>query len=908
MTVSELKPYIHQRNEAKYANEAMEHALKGNWDKAFLAKSQELLNHELYKSVSAAQEVVSDAVDKFKDFNQKDDHLLKTRDLDLINAGRSILTKFGIGAPDMSSEAKGYADAQERYGKKVKDADAYIEKLKSYGDPDQYNQVKNLIDSMTGNAKKYSDLTYDEFSGLKDNVNAMWDLSKENRQNTIAGIKMDRAEIIQRLSDRIDFIDQDKKVSAPYYSAKKKGMDGFKTFLMGAKAQLTRIEHWCDAMDGGDKEGAFRQLIWNPIKEGAENFVSARDASKKVIDKLVQEHLKNVSTEAIRADELAPGAMFGSKADLLGALLHRGNDSNMRKLLLGYGWGSVDEHGNLDRSKWDSFEARMIGEGVLEKSDFDFVQGVWDHNETLKPDAQKAHKARYGSYFAEITNTPFDTAFGKYKGGYMPAVVDGNVSLDPKNRAAKAQLEGDSQSSLFPRSLNGFTKARVETYSAPLSINLQMINSHIEQVLKFTHIAPAVHDVSRVILDKGFSRKLTDHDSAILHDALVPWLDRSVQQTVSSPSKSKTADGIFKYIRNNSGMQTMFMNVKNILQQPHGIPLAMTKVAPLDMISAGRDFLFSPKETAAMISDKSTFMRNKLSENGLEIEKTLGDIVNPSKLQKLHDFSRAHTYFFQTAAQNAVNIMVWKGSYERSIADGYDEKTAVNAADGAVSQTQHNFAPESISNVEHGTPFARLFTMFYSYFNMKANLMGSEFSKIGQEQGLAKKFGRGIYVAAATSMIPAALMTTLGKALDGKPWCENGEQDCWQDFLGKAGMTMGQDAISMVPGGQFLNSAVDKLSGKKPMDDKVSLSPALEGLNTIAGLPAEIYLASKTGSDKLKAHAIKDSLTAIGLITGTPVGALGKPIGYLNDVSSGRANPKGPVDYTRGLLTGQRGN
>ena len=36
------------------------------------------------------------------------------------------------------------------------------------------------------------------------------------------------------------------------------------------------------------------------------------------------------------------------KVELLGAMLHTGNDSNLRKLLLGRKWGKLREDGSLD--------------------------------------------------------------------------------------------------------------------------------------------------------------------------------------------------------------------------------------------------------------------------------------------------------------------------------------------------------------------------------------------------------------------------------------------------------------------------------------------------------------------------------------------------------------------------------
>ena len=54
--------------------------------------------------------------------------------------------------------------------------------------------------------------------------------------------------------------------------------------------------------------------------------------------------------------------------------MHRGNNSNYRKLLLGRKWGEISENGTLDTSRWDAFEKRMIDEGILTKKDYDLTK------------------------------------------------------------------------------------------------------------------------------------------------------------------------------------------------------------------------------------------------------------------------------------------------------------------------------------------------------------------------------------------------------------------------------------------------------------------------------------------------------------------------------------------------------
>jgi hypothetical protein len=72
------------------------------------------------------------------------------------------------------------------------------------------------------------------------------------------------------------------------------------------------------------------------------------------------------------------------------------------------------------------------------------------------------------------------------------------------------------------------------------------------------------------------------------------------------------------------------------------------------------------------------------------------------------------------------------------------------------------------------------------------------------------------------------------------------------------------------------------------------------GLRTISG--KTVYDAIAEDGDKSK--AIKDVLSLITLVTGVPVQALSRPIGYAVDVAEGDIEPTSELDYIRGLVTG----
>jgi hypothetical protein len=59
--------------------------------------------------------------------------------------------------------------------------------------------------------------------------------------------------------------------------------------------------------------------------------------------------------------------------------------------------------------------------------------------------------------------------------------------------------------------------------------------------------------------------------------------------------------------------------------------------------------------------------------------------------------------------------------------------------------------------------------------------------------------------------------------------------------------------------------------------------------------------------DGSKQKAVRDLATAVSIVTGIPVTAVARPLGYAAAVQDGRAESTGPVDTARGLLTGSAG-
>jgi hypothetical protein len=101
--------------------------------------------------------------------------------------------------------------------------------------------------------------------------------------------------------------------------------------------------------------------------------------------------------------------------------------------------------------------------------------------------------------------------------------------------------------------------------------------------------------------------------------------------------------------------------------------------------------------------------------------------------------------------------------------------------------------------------------------------------------------------------------------------------------------------------GPTINAAILGFNDK-PYDDKVSLSPVVSMAESSARVPAGVAKIAKGEGDW--SRTIKDSAALATLATGIPFTLLGKPVSYAADVMEGDIEPEGPVDATRGAITG----
>lgn len=891
--IRDLRPEQYGAAEARAAREAKD-AMGKDVAAASRATRTRLFNNAASGAAYAAKREIATAREFFKKVAAGSNEKLveRGRDPDVVAAARQLLAAYGLTSEKRGDAAAAYFAAVEQY------------------DPEIAAVLRGRVDALIGQAKDWRELTIDEFRDLRDQVDALWSLSKRMRQSEVDGRLIDKQEATEALVARMAEIGVPKEMPGERSAVtpKERAFANVRTFIAAAR----RVENWVERMDGGKSAaviGAFRRYVFQPVKDAADAYRAAKADYLRQFRDIVGR--MDLGQGAIHAREL--GYTFGmgpgnsGKAELIHAILHTGNDSNKRKLLLGRGWATLDAAGNLDTRRWDSFVRRMVAEGQLKPADFEAVQQMWDLFESMKPKAQEAHRARFGRFFDEVTAKSFTIEFADgprvFRGGYAPAVVDTEIAKDAEVRKL-AESENAAMAYAFPTTPRGFTKARVE-YNRPLLLDLRSLTGHIDKVLLFSYLENPVADVKRLLSSREVSQDLfkIDPEAAKLLD---PWLNRAAKQLVETPTpRFQNIMRPFSVLRRNAGMAAMFGNVINAAQQVTGFSIAAVRVPPKYILQAMAKWTTDPRGLARSVADLSPYMASRMENEVAIANDQINEILlNPNVYQKGVEFTRRHAYFLQSAVDNVMSPIIWTAAYNNAVKNGSDDADAIRLADAAVRTTQGSTLPEDVSSIETGNAFVRLFTQFMGYYNMQANLLGTEFANIAREMGLRKGLGRGLGVFTLGFLVPALVSEMIVQAFRGGPGDEDKDGEFLDDWLASLFGGVVRSTAALVPVAGPAAVAGFNMTNNKPYDDRISTSPAISMIESSMRGAVDLTKIALTDQE-LKQRNVRDIATLISMTLGVPVtSALARPIGYGVGVERGDIVPTSELDFARGLVTG----
>lgn len=867
MAVREVHPKRFAAAETRARRSAMEAVRRGDTDAAIDWKRKEMLQHALAQVAIDVQAELEQQVRDLARFRKPDEQLAKTRNTNLVNAARWILSRYNLGTPSQEQTAQRAIDSIRKY------------------DETTYQLLEPLLLDAAQGATNYPDLTVEQAQQLFAQVDSLWFQSRRSREVMVDGKTVARGDVKQQILETLEpRLKGDPKPHALTKGERRKRSFG------SIRASLRHVESLVLQWDGG-KPGALHRHLFALIREPYDTYQIEKNRLVKSVFERAKT-LSNLHGQRIAAPEL--GTTFRDRGELVAALLHAGNEQNLRKNGVGRGWFERprDQETPVDLSAWWRFVDRMVREKKLTKEDFDFAQFVWDTFENdLKPQAQRAHFDNYGLYMQEVEAMAFETEFGTYRGGYFPAKADpdwvlpqpGQKSVDGVTESGQAMLER------HPSTGKGFAVTRTEV-NRPLLQDIRLVAQAFDEELRFIHLQRPGRDIAALLNDQEIAGAIQQIDPNALEDTLFPWLGDTLQNRVMAPGGHPVLNRFLVRVRRSVGLAYMFGNVANALQQPTGLANAALYVPLRFLRSAAAGFATSPRETARRVTELSDFMRLRLDNQVGQLVDDIDELLDPTVKGKVQAWVNRNGYFLQRAFQNPVDIITWSGAFDQAIAEGKTEKQAVRWGDTAVRRSQGSGTAADISKAERATALGRLFTQFSTFWL-------SQFNAIMQREG-----GERVQAAAVVIGLSGVLAGAISQALKGGWDDEDDDGALWDDVTGWAFAEAGRSgAAALLPIGGPL--AFAGLTG----DRGGRLTPGAvfgAGEQAFRGVRSAVRVATDEQRD-LRGQDIKDVATLLSILSGIPVTLPARPAGYGFDVLQGNVEPEGTADAVRGLVVGR---
>lgn len=875
--IGKIRPRDFSMAEGRAAREAAEASRAGDPVTARQKKLHQLLQNHLATESLKAVEQIEKRIDRrtgalrgnFKRTLRPDAKLGKTRNVDFVGAARAVLTAWGL-APDETP------------------ALVHLSQAKQYA-PQRFADLSELVSRATVNAKPWREATFSEFEVMRDAVEALWFLSRRDKVVTLEGRRIEASVIVADIVGSLNApVVEDRRM--PLSEKERKGL------IHGNwRAWVTRTESWAVMMDGG-KLGAVHNWLFKHLRDPFDNYHLERNNLTRVMNERMRA-LDLGDGQRIAAPEINFG--FHDKAQLIGALKHSGNESNLRKWILGEKLIPLQPDGTpieFSTASWFAFIDRMVAEGVLTKEHFDYVQFVWDTYESLVPRLQEAHFEVNGFRFQEIEASPLtvtfpgDTEATTFRGGYVPATADSarvEVQSDPI-RQTDPIIDTAEKFREQVKASAGFTFSRVE-YNRPLRLSVTMDAHHLDEHLRYLHMAVPTRDILRLLRDRDVAATIARIDPHVIRDMFMPFLDATVHNKVLKRGGMFTAwESVLVHLRKVTGAGIMLGKLTTGLQQITGLGQSLIHVKLTYLRSSSVAYLGGGQTERA--TSLSTFMKLRMDKFGGQIRDDVDIITEPGWMSRTTEWTDRNAFFLQRWFQMPVDVITWNARYEQGLVEKLTEAQAIAAADSAVRLSQGSGTAADISTLERGGPMMRLFLQF-------SNFWFTQYNAIATRQGTEKL--RAIAVTTAFAGVVAGAIVQVLKGGwedsddDGALWDDVVEWTFGEALSGTISATL------PVIGPLALRGVTGEFGGR------ISLGGA--GLSTLEqgfrGLRVPINALTEPDFD-FRGKDVKDIAALLTIITGFPLIQLGRSVGYGLEVAGDEVDPTSTLDIIRGLLTG----
>lgn len=676
--------------EGKAGRQAMETLKKGDTQAAAIAKRNQLLNH--YGAKTAAEALAE--VDKGRAYLTKFNGASKTIDPEYLDQIHQLLEKYDL-----------------RRGQSLRAIDKR-KSLAEWVESQRAQDIEPLIDETLmaeANRVHYRDLSLDGFRGLVDAIRNIEHLGRLKKKLMLA---KDQREF-KAVEAEIETLIRDNAKSIKLVELE--GHKGVKAWLDGFWAGHRKMSSLARQMSGGKDGGPLWEAFIRPMNEQATFEAVENEKATMALAELYKPML--ALKGGLNGDKRFFPSINASlsRGGRLAIALNQGNETNRRRVMEGDGWNAYQVQDILN---------------TLTREEWQFVQNTWDFIDSYWPQIAEKEKRVTGIAPEKVEAEPLTVSLAgggtmTLRGGYYPIKYDADRSTRAEQHEG-AELAKDMMRGAFTRATTrrGHTKTRTETVNRPIRKDLGVVTEHVAQVVHDLAWHEWLIDANRLLGSNKISEAIRETQGV----EVLRTMKDAVKAIATADIVPQTRiDQALLKLRANVSRSTMGLSLTTALLQPFGLTQSIVRIGPRHVLRgaarwAGDATRF--ENSMEWIGEKSDFMRLRSKTFNRELNEIKGRVTKgQSETRQIID---ASLFMLMQKMQMVADVPTWIGQYEKSLAEGMDDATAVAMADQAVLDAQGGGQTKDLSEFQRKHP---MLTMFYSYFNTTFNLVAESTGK-----------------------------------------------------------------------------------------------------------------------------------------------------------------------------------
>ncbi len=724
MAVRNIKPHIYLRAEQKAGREAFAALEKRNYQAAYDAKLRQIRNHEMYRAAMAADKGVK-ATRNFLDRYTKP---RKRRQLGLAK----VLDQIDAVLENVDLRKRSMAEV---------DRDKALKSLKKAVADGRLVVTQDTQRKIMDESVHWSEFTPQELAGMKDLIKQIEHGALNEDKMTVNDELVDYKEIENEVVDQIRT--ENKEVKLRPGGVQTAGERNNKNVDQSIMTWL-RPSSIARVLDKSGFGAVTRRIIVPIRRAYAEKLIPMLHKAQKDVSDIYNKHytLAELGQMSKRQYEIKTLGETYSKSELISMGLNWGNQGNRDAVVGGTYEGSV------------VFSKQSVKEMLahLTAKDWAFIQDIWDYNETYWEDLASAEERRRGVRPDKVEALAFTqrTADGQtivVRGGYHPLrydhQFDARSDRGPKKFKAEEAVDQAlnhiaSGTFVTANTRSGSTYNRTKNHGRVVRLGLNIIDSHLREVIRDIAIGDEVRHVKRLLDSGGVERAFLDTNNGAALEALNLWLtDAAVGEL---PAENAIEFGI-AWVRTGFTKAKLGWNFAVMALQLTGLFQTIAVIGTRHFSIGFAKYMQNPAAAHRTAMEVSSFLHTRYVVGGFDkdvqdtkaiVESEFGSMPTRSK----RAYNVVSNTLFQGIAffQKIVDVVTWLGAYQKGLNDEslqLSEKDAVIYADSQVEAAQTSGFFSDRSGLERGTTglrknrqsqLLRIWTTLISYMLAKSNI------------------------------------------------------------------------------------------------------------------------------------------------------------------------------------------